>query len=83
MFDQEIVPVTTKTVDSDGTERTMTVTKDDGIRVGTTLAGLAKLRPAFKPDGSTTAGESRDQRDSSHLSRCDSLPAASQVTPAR
>lgn len=83
MFDQEIVPVTTKTVDSDGTERTVTVTKDDGIRVGSTLAGLAKLRPAFKPDGSTTAGESCDQHNSSHLSRFDSLPTASQVTPAR
>jgi len=33
-----------------------TVTKDDGPRPGTTLEGLAKLRPAFKPDGSVTAG---------------------------
>lgn len=58
LFQQEIVPVTTKVVDDDGKERTVTVSKDDGIRVGTTLAGLGKLRPAFKPDGSTTAGES-------------------------
>lgn len=56
LFLQEIVPVTTKFVDEDGTERTITVNKDDGIRPGTTMAGLAKLRPAFKEDGSTTAG---------------------------
>lgn len=53
---QEIVPVTTKFVDEDGTERTITVAKDDGVRPGTTMAGLTKLRPAFKEDGSTTAG---------------------------
>jgi acetyl-CoA C-acetyltransferase len=33
-----------------------TVTKDDGPRPGTTMEGLAKLRPAFKPDGTVTAG---------------------------
>lgn len=57
LFDSEIAPVTTKFVDDSGTERAITVTKDDGIRPGTTLEGLAKLRPAFKPDGSTTAGQ--------------------------
>lgn len=57
LFQQEIVPVTTKVVDADGTERSLTVSQDDGIRPGTSLAGLAKLRPAFKPEGSTTAGE--------------------------
>lgn len=56
LFEQEIVPVTTKFVEENGIERTITVTKDDGIRPGTTMAGLAKLRPAFKEDGSTTAG---------------------------
>lgn len=56
LFDQEIAPVTTKFVEENGTERTITVTKDDGIRPGTTLEGLAKLRPAFKETGSTTAG---------------------------
>lgn len=56
LFDQEITPVTTKFVEENGTERTITVTKDDGIRPGTTLEGLAKLRPAFKETGSTTAG---------------------------
>ncbi len=58
LFRQEIVPVATKFVDDAGKEREVTVAKDDGIRAGTTLVGLAKLRPAFKADGSTTAGES-------------------------
>ncbi|XP_067108269.1 3-ketoacyl-CoA thiolase, peroxisomal [Osmerus mordax] len=63
LFDQEIVPVTTKFVDVDGQERTVTVIKDDGVRSGMTLQGLAKLRPAFKPDGSTTAGNSNQVSD--------------------
>uniref|UniRef100_A0AAR2JSW0 Acetyl-CoA acyltransferase 1 n=1 Tax=Pygocentrus nattereri TaxID=42514 RepID=A0AAR2JSW0_PYGNA len=63
LFQQEIVPVTTKFVDENGVERTITVTKDDGIRPGTTLEGLAKLRPAFKEDGSTTAGNASQVSD--------------------
>jgi acetyl-CoA C-acetyltransferase len=47
-FDKEIVPVTTP----DGT----TVTQDDGPRPGTTMEKLAALQPAFKPDGTVTAG---------------------------
>lgn len=31
---------------------------DDGVRPKTTLEGLAKLKPAFKKGGSTTAGNS-------------------------
>lgn len=58
LFDHEIVPVTTKFVDDEGKERQVTVSRDEGVRPGTTLEGLAKLRPAFKPDGSTTAGQS-------------------------
>src|SRR5881409_1409924 len=49
-FDKEIVAVTTP----DGTE----VTKDDGPRPGTTMEKLAALKPAFKPDGTVTAGNS-------------------------
>jgi len=33
-----------------------TVTRDDGPRPGTTLETLSKLRPAFKPNGTVTAG---------------------------
>jgi len=47
-FDKEIVGVTL----GDGT----VVTKDDGPRPGTTMEKLAALKPAFKPDGTVTAG---------------------------
>jgi acetyl-CoA C-acetyltransferase len=47
-FDREIVPVTLE----DGTE----VSKDDGPRPGTTMEKLAELKPAFRPDGTVTAG---------------------------
>jgi acetyl-CoA C-acetyltransferase len=47
-WEAEITPVTTP----DGT----VVTTDDGIRRGTTLEGIAKLGPAFRPDGTVTAG---------------------------
>jgi acetyl-CoA C-acetyltransferase len=49
-FDPEIVPVTLP----DGTE----VTRDDGPRPGTTVEVLAELKPAFRPDGTVTAGNS-------------------------
>jgi acetyl-CoA C-acetyltransferase len=35
---------------------TLTVTQDEGIRPGTTVEALAKLRPAFGKDGTITAG---------------------------
>src|SRR5215213_223449 len=47
-FDAEIVPVTAP----DGTE----VRRDDGPRPGTTVEKLAELKPAFRPDGTVTAG---------------------------
>jgi acetyl-CoA C-acetyltransferase len=49
-FDREIVRVTTP----DGTE----VTRDDGPRPGTTMEALAGLKPAFREDGTVTAGNS-------------------------
>lgn len=45
---EEIIPITMP----DGT----VVSTDDGIRPGTTLEGLAKLGPVFRPDGTVTAG---------------------------
>ncbi len=50
IFDREIVPVTL----ADGT----VVSKDDGPRPTSTLEKLASLEPAFKPDGTVTAGNS-------------------------
>jgi acetyl-CoA C-acetyltransferase len=61
-FDKEIVPVTVPAhsdVDKEGNPIEVPETvmsKDDGPRAGTTLEGLAALQPAFKPDGTVTAG---------------------------
>ncbi len=40
-----------------------TVTIDDGVRADTTLAALAALKPAFKQQGSVTAGNSSQMTD--------------------
>lgn len=63
VFQQEIVPVAARFVDDGGKEHKVVVDKDEGIRAGTTLAGLSKLRPAFKADGSTTAGNASQVSD--------------------
>ncbi|XP_067148091.1 3-ketoacyl-CoA thiolase, peroxisomal isoform X4 [Apteryx mantelli] len=55
LFKAEIVPVKTTVVDDQGNKKTITVHQDEGIRPSTTLEGLAKLKPAFKENGSTTA----------------------------
>jgi acetyl-CoA C-acetyltransferase len=47
-FEREIIPVTL----ADGT----VVTKDDGPRDGTTVEGLAALKPVFREGGTVTAG---------------------------
>jgi acetyl-CoA C-acetyltransferase len=57
-FAAEIVPVTVGTG-----AKARTVTKDEGIRPDTTPEGLAKLRPAFKPDGTVTAGNASQLSD--------------------
>src|SRR6266704_2798848 len=41
----------------------LTVTEDEGIRPGTTAETLAKLKPAFSPDGTITAGTSSQISD--------------------
>jgi acetyl-CoA acetyltransferase family protein len=57
-FDREIVPVP---VVIDGKSRPMTT--DEGIRPDTTAERLAALKPAFKPDGLITAGNSSQISD--------------------
>jgi acetyl-CoA acetyltransferase family protein len=57
-FDRELVPVP---VSIDGT--TTVMTEDEGIRPDTTAARLAALKPAFKPDGVVTAGNSSQISD--------------------
>ena len=57
-FDREIVGVDIpETHDAGGDViAAHTVTRDDGPREGTTVEALAKLKPAFKPGGTVTAG---------------------------
>jgi acetyl-CoA acyltransferase 1 len=64
LFDEEIYPVTVKYVDpKTGSEGTKTVSKDDGIRAGTTVESLSRLKPAFSKDGSTHAGNASQVSD--------------------
>jgi len=66
-FDSEIVPVKTLWIDpKTGEEKHIVVAKDDGIREGVTPASLSKLRPVFKKDGTTTAGNSSQVRATAH-----------------
>jgi len=63
LFKDEIVPVSTKVKDKDGNAKEVVIKDDEGPREGTTLEGLSKLKPAFKPGGSTTAGNSSQVSD--------------------
>jgi len=60
-FDDEIVPVDTR-VYVNGAWTDVTVTADDGPRASS-VEGLARLRPAFKADGTSTAGNSSQVSD--------------------
>jgi acetyl-CoA acyltransferase len=65
-FEREIVPVKAKPRDKETGELIASdelVTADEGIRPGTTAETLAKLKPAFKPDGKVTAGNSSQITD--------------------
>lgn len=53
----------TSVKDKDGNSKEITVSADDGIRKETTVEGLAKLKPAFKEGGTTTAGNSSQVTD--------------------
>ena len=57
-FSEEIVPVVLQ-----GKKGAVTVAADEGPRPGTTVEALAKLRPAFRPDGLVTAGNSSGIND--------------------
>ncbi|KAK4993703.1 hypothetical protein LTR50_000314 [Elasticomyces elasticus] len=66
LFDKEIVPVTTRwrpNPEVPEQEEEITVTKDDGIRPTSSPESLAKMKPAFKPDGTATAGNSSQVSD--------------------
>jgi len=57
-FKDEIVPVVISTRKGD-----VVVDTDEFPRAGTTVEGLAKLRPAFKKDGTVTAGNASGIND--------------------
>lgn len=61
-FEDEIVPLEVTTTELDGSE-TATFDTDELVRRDTTVEALAKLRPAFMPDGSVTAGNSSPLSD--------------------
>jgi acetyl-CoA acetyltransferase family protein len=58
-FQSQILPVQVK--NEDGT--TSVFDKDEGIRADTSLEKLASLKPAFRPDGLITAGNSSQISD--------------------
>ncbi|KAK4541658.1 hypothetical protein LTR36_007802 [Oleoguttula mirabilis] len=55
-FDDEITPITVK---KDGKD--VTLTRDEGIRPGTTFEGLNKIRPAFPDYGDRSTGGNSSQ----------------------
>jgi len=61
LFDEEIVPVHAWVKDKDGKRSKVLVTKDDGIRMDTTVEKLGKIRKAFPQwaPSQTTGGNAR------------------------
>jgi len=82
-FEREIVPVTAKRLDRESGKVSgldELVTRDEGIRPGTTVEKLAALQPAFrKPDGKITAGNSSQITDGASAALIMSEEAASRL----
>ncbi|KAG8481124.1 hypothetical protein CXB51_025895 [Gossypium anomalum] len=63
-FKDEIVPVATKMlIQRLCDEKPVTISVDDGIRANTSVSDLGKLKPVFKKNGTTTAGNSSQVSD--------------------
>lgn len=65
-FKDEIVPVTVTEVvveNNKRVEKSFIVDTDEGVRADTSLEGLSKLKPAFKLNGTSTAGNSSQTSD--------------------
>ncbi len=70
-FTDEIIPVTiekTQLVKGKIKRTVEEVVVDDGVRPGTTIQTLSKLRPAFKLGGTVTAGNSSQMTDGAAFS---------------
>jgi acetyl-CoA C-acetyltransferase len=76
-FAAEVVPVTIQA--SGGRKAPVTVTKDEGIRGDSTAESLAKLRPAFKADGTVTAGNASQLSDGAAAVVVASRPAVERL----
>lgn len=67
LFKDEILPISVnvKTKNSDGETsfKSKSVEKDEGPRKGVTVESLSKIKPAFKKDGSSHAGNSSQISD--------------------
>ncbi|HQU32926.1 MAG: acetyl-CoA acetyltransferase [Acidobacteria bacterium 21-70-11] len=61
-FKDEIVPLNVRTMNN-GAWREFVFDTDEGPRADTSLAALAKLKPAFDPRGTVTAGNSSQIND--------------------
>jgi len=59
----EIVPITVTVFDDAGVAKKVTVTEDTILRPETNYEGLAKLKPAFNPKGTVTAGNASPLTD--------------------
>ncbi|KAJ4475633.1 acetyl-CoA acetyl transferase [Lentinula aciculospora] len=59
LFEPEILPIWVNEDSPDG----FLVDSDDGVRDGVTVESLSKLKPAFKKDGSTHAGNASQVTD--------------------
>lgn len=61
-FDEEIVPISTTVKDpKTGEEKQVTLTRDEGVRYGTTFESLSKVRPAFPQYGNRSTGGNSSQ----------------------
>ncbi len=60
-FEREILPLAVR--DDEGAATNEVISSDEGVRPDTTAEVLANLKPAFKPDGKVTAGNSSQITD--------------------
>jgi acetyl-CoA acyltransferase len=63
VFREEIAPMQVSWFDDTGKRREALLAEDTILRPDTTLEGLAKLKPAFNPRGTVTAGNSSPLTD--------------------
>ena len=71
-FNDEIVPIKTAVKDpKTGEVKEVTLTRDEGVRFGTTAEALGKIRPAFPQFGNrTTGGNASQVTDGGKSSSC-------------